>query len=215
MDVSFPARAPRTRPAPGYRRGAMTARAARAPLAAAWLLLALASASPAGEASTVLVVGDSLATGLEPSLPALVAPRTLVWDADAGRTTPEGLLRLRAELRSVTPRAVLISLGTNDGPRPGRFRDRVRRALRAIPTGVCVVWADLHRPARKGPYRRLNAVLRGEARRDPRLVVVRWSRAVDSGRVTLPDGIHPDGPGFAYRSRMYARALLNGCRRTG
>jgi lysophospholipase L1-like esterase len=156
---------------------------------------------------TVLVVGDSLAVGLEPYLGPLVAPRALAWDVSAGRTTPEGILRLRADLRTLSPRAVLISLGTNDGPHADRFRDRIRRALRAIPRGACVVWADLDRPPRKGPYRSMNAVLAREARRDARLHVLHWHRAVASGRVHLRDGIHPDTAGFDYRSRQFARAL--------
>jgi hypothetical protein len=155
----------------------------------------------------VLVVGDSLAVGLEPYLAPMVAPRAVVWDARNGRTTPQGLVRLRAELRAVRPAAVLISLGTNDGPHADRFRHRIRRALRAIPAGTCVVWSDLHRPRRKGPYRPLNTVLEREARRDRRLVVVHWSRAVDRRAVHLRDGIHPDAAGFDYRSELYARAL--------
>jgi lysophospholipase L1-like esterase len=170
-----------------------------------------AGATAGAPPETVLVVGDSLAVGLEPYLGQLVAPRTVVWDARAGRTTPDGLVRLGAELRDVTPRAVLISLGTNDGPNPERFGDRIRRALRAIPSGTCVVWADIHRPARKGPYRRLNSVLAREARRDPRLVIVGWSRAVARHRVLLPDGIHPDMAGFDYRSRLFARAVERRC----
>jgi lysophospholipase L1-like esterase len=159
----------------------------------------------------VLVVGDSLAVGLEPYLGPLVAPRTVVWDTVAGGTTPEGLVRLRAALRSVTPSAVLISLGTNDGPSPARFRDRIHRALRAVPAAACVVWADIHRAARKGPFRRLNGVLVQAARRDPRLIVVRWSRAVVRGQVVLPDGIHPDSAGFEYRSRLFAQAIERHC----
>jgi lysophospholipase L1-like esterase len=189
----------------------------RVALFAVCVLLALAPADLPARADagagpeTVLVVGDSLAVGLEPYLGPLVAPRAVVWDASAGRTTPEGLQRLRAELRTLTPRAVLVSLGTNDGPNPARFRDRIRRALHAIPSGICVVWADIRRPARKGPYRRLNAVLAKEARRHPRLVVVHWSRAVARHRVRLPDGIHPDTAGFDYRSRLFARALARSC----
>jgi hypothetical protein len=160
----------------------------------------------------VLVVGDSLAVGLQPTLGTLVAPRPVVWDVHAGRTTPEGLVRLRAELRNITPAAVLISLGTNDGPHADRFRNRIERALRAIPSGVCVVWADIRRPPRKGPYRPLNAVLADEAHRDHRLVVVHWSRAVHAHRVHLRDGIHPDTAGFDYRSRLFAAALVHSCR---
>ncbi|TML09235.1 MAG: hypothetical protein E6G41_00455 [Actinobacteria bacterium] len=152
------------------------------------LACVLAAPAAAGElhADNVLVVGDSLATGLEPYLGQLVAPRSIVWDASAGRTTPEGLVRLRAQLR---------------------VRDRIRRALRAIPPHVCIVWADLDRPARKGPYRPLNAALARAARHDHRLVLVHWHHAVASHRVRLPDHIHPDTAGFEYRSRLFAQAL--------
>lgn len=169
----------------------------------------------AGDARPILVVGDSLAKGLEPTLGPLVAPRPVVWDVDAGRTTPEGLVRLRVQLRAFTPTAVVISLGTNDGPYADRFRNRVRRALRAIPPHVCVVWADLDRPPRKGPYRPLNAELERAARHDRRLVVVHWHRAVALHRVTLRDRIHPDAAGFRERSRMYADALAHRCGKLG
>jgi hypothetical protein len=171
--------------------------------------LTAASAPAAGEPhrDTLLVVGDSLAKGLEPYLGRLVAPRSIIWDVSAGRTTPEGLVRLRAQLRVARPRAILVSLGTNDGPHADRFRDRIRRALHAIPPHVCVVWADLDRPPRKGPYRPLNAELARAARHDRRLVVVHWHHAVASHRVRLPDQIHPDPAGFDYRSHQYARAL--------
>ena len=177
-------------------------------LLAAAALSCRAAPPPAPAApAPILVVGDSLAVGLDPTLGRLLAPHAVVWDVEAGRTTPEGLVRLRAELRGMKPRAVLLSLGTNDGPHADRFRNRIRRALRAIPSGICVVWADIYRPARKGPYRPLNAVLGREARRDRRLVVVHWSRAVVEHRVQLRDDIHPDTAGFDYRSHLFARAL--------
>jgi len=80
---------------------------------------------------------------------------------------------------------------------------------------VCVVWADLDRPPRKGPYHPLNAQLERAARTDRRLVVVHWHRAVATGQVALPDRIHPDDAGFAYRSRLFARAVDHGCARLG
>jgi lysophospholipase L1-like esterase len=169
------------------------------------------STTTGASAARVLVVGDSLAVGMEPYLGAMVQPSEVVWEARSGRTTPQGLPLLRARLRETRPDAVVISLGTNDGSDPLRFADRIRRVLRAIPADVCVVWADVNRPARKGRYGALNRVLRGAAARDPRLVVVDWDRAVLQHKVRLPDGLHPDAAGFRYRSRLIAAAVARGC----
>jgi lysophospholipase L1-like esterase len=189
----------------------------RLPILVATLLLAAVAAgasagrSPAQAPSPILVVGDSLAVGLEPHLEAMLQPSAVVWDARSGRTTPQGLVRLRARLREVAPRTVVISLGTNDGPDPRRFASRIQRALQAIPATDCVVWLDINRPPRKGRYEALNRVLYEAAERDPRLVVVHWDRAVRRGNVALPDGLHPDEAGFRYRSRLIAGAVVRGC----
>jgi lysophospholipase L1-like esterase len=181
-------------------------------LLAALVVLASAAGASAAAPSRVLVVGDSLAVGLEPYLGAMLRPSDVVWDARSGRTTPQALPLLRARLREETPRTVVLSLGTNDGSDPRRFADRIRRALAAIPAGVCVVWVDVNRPPRKGSYVALNQVLRDAARKDRRMVVVDWDRAVLTGRVTLPDGLHPDPAGFRLRSRLIADAVAHGCR---
>ena len=188
----------------------------RVVLLAALVLIAVAAGatavrSPAEAPSPVLIVGDSLAVGLEPHLGAMLQSSAIVWDARSGRTTPQGLVRLRARLREVTPRTVVISLGTNDGPDPRRFADRISRVLQAIPATDCVVWLDINRPPRKGRYEALNRVLYEAADRDPRLVVVHWDRAVRRGNVALPDGLHPDPDGFRYRSRLIAAAMARGC----
>jgi lysophospholipase L1-like esterase len=188
----------------------------RGVLLAVLLLIAIAAGatavrSPAQAPSPILVVGDSLAVGLEPHLGAMLQPSAVVWDARSGRTTPQGLVRLRARLREVAPRTVVISLGTNDGPDPRRFASRIHRALQAIPATDCVVWLDINRPPRKGRYEALNRVLYEAARTDRRLVVVHWDRAVRQGKVALPDGLHPDEAGFRYRSRLIAAAMARGC----
>ncbi|HMJ33499.1 MAG TPA: GDSL-type esterase/lipase family protein [Baekduia sp.] len=181
-------------------------------LLAALVVLATAAGASAAAPSRVLVLGDSLAVGLEPYLGTMLQPSEVLWDARSGRTTPQALPLLRARLREETPRTVVLSLGTNDGSDPRRFADRIRRALAAIPAGVCVVWVDVNRPPRKGSYVALNQVLRDAARKDPRMVVVDWDRAVLTGRVTLPDGLHPDPAGFRLRSRLVANAVAHGCR---
>jgi lysophospholipase L1-like esterase len=180
-------------------------------LVIALLLIAVPAAAQAAMPSPVLVVGDSLAVGMRPFLGAMLEPGEVVWDARSGRTTPEGLVRLRARLREVAPQTVVISLGTNDGPDPARFAGRIQRALQAIPISACIVWADINRPPRKGGYHALNHVLEQAAAKDPRVVLVHWDRAVLRGTVALPDGLHPDAPGFRYRSLMIAGAVARGC----
>jgi lysophospholipase L1-like esterase len=160
----------------------------------------------------VVVVGDSLAVGLRPYLRRMLVGHPLTWDVRSGRTTPQGLPLLRAAIRAVPhPQAVVISLGTNDGTDPRRFADRIRRALDAIPADACVIWPDIYRPPRKGAFRQLNRVLRAWTRRDGRVVVLPWDRAVADHRVRLPDGLHPDAAGFRLRARMIANAVDRGC----
>jgi lysophospholipase L1-like esterase len=175
------------------------------------LLVLVVPAAQAEMPSPVLVVGDSLAVGMKPYLGPLLGASEVVWDARSGRTTPEGLVHLRARLREVTPRTVVISLGTNDGPDPARFAGRIHRALEAIPPSACIVWTDINRPPRKGRYHGLNRVLERAAQEDPRMVVVHWDRAVLHRSVSLPDGLHPDAAGFEHRSRMVAGAIARGC----
>jgi lysophospholipase L1-like esterase len=172
----------------------------------------LASASPAfGGDSDVLVVGDSLAVGTLPYLGPMLGGRHIVAAAKNGITTPQGMKLVRQELRVVTPKTVVISLGTNDGSDPRRFADRVRRTMSLLPENACVVWATIIRPKRKGDYRGLNRVLHQAKRRDPRIIVVDWEHAVTGGAVFLPDGVHADDAGYRYRSAMIADAIEAGC----
>src|SRR3954454_3847145 len=172
---------------------------------------ALARITAADASADVLVVGDSLAVGLRPSLGGLLDGADIAWDAKSGRTTPQGLVALRAALKVVHPKTVIVSLGTNDGPDGARFADRIDRVLAAIGPNACVVWSDIYRPARKGPYAALNTTLSLEAARVKRLHVVNWLGAVARRAVTLPDGLHPDAPGFAYRAKLIARAVRAHC----
>lgn len=177
---------------------------------------ALAPASRSGGlpapdgARSVLVLGDSLAVGMRPFLGAELPAAQLTWAARSGRTTPQGLVALRAALRRERPDAAVVSLGTNDGADPARFRDRIGRVLDLLPDETCVVWATIARPPRKGPFRGLNRVLRRESRRRG-FALVAWDAQVAAGAVRLPDRLHPDAAGFQLRTRMFADALRADC----
>jgi lysophospholipase L1-like esterase len=183
------------------------------------LMVAAALAPPSASAritaadasADVLVVGDSLAVGLRPALGPLLAGADIAWDAKSGRTTPQGLIALRSALKVVHPKTVIISLGTNDGPDGTRFADRINRVLAAIGPNACVVWSDIYRPARKGPYAALNTTLSAEAARVKRLHLVNWLSAVSRQAVALPDGLHPDPAGFAYRAKLIANTVRAHC----
>jgi lysophospholipase L1-like esterase len=184
---------------------------ARCTFAVVLALLAGRVAQARAGDSDVLVVGDSLAVGTQPYLPDLLADRTLVSDVQGGITTPQGMRLLRMALRTVAPKTVVFSLGSNDGPSPQRFADRLRRTLALLPPSTCVVWSTIIRPPRKGDYRRLNRVLHTLKKRDPRIVLVDWEHAVSGGAVFLPDGLHADPDGYRYRSAMIADAVHGGC----
>ena len=179
-------------------------------LAVLCVLLGSAAPAVAGDAD-VLVVGDSLAVGTMPFLGPMLDGRNIVSAAQNGITTPQGMKLVRRELRLVTPKTVVISLGTNDGSDAKRFADRVRRTMSLLPENACVVWSTIIRPKRKGDYRGLNRVLHQAKRRDPRIVVVDWEHAVTGGAVYLPDGLHADEAGYRYRSTMIADAIALGC----
>ncbi len=181
-------------------------------LAVLLMLLVSGVAQARAADGDVLEVGDSLAVGTQPFLGEMLADRNLVSNIRNGITTPQGMRLLRMSLRTVVPKTVVVSLGTNDGGDPKRFADRLRRTLALLPADTCVVWSTIIRPRRKGPYRPLNRVLHRLKKQEPRLVVVDWEHAVTGGAVFLPDGLHADRAGYRYRSAMIADAVNRGCR---
>ena len=189
-------------------------------IACAAVLLAVASSrapSPAGPAvahadpAQVLIVGDSIAVGLQPYLTEMITDRQVTFDAKNGRTTPQGLRALRFELARYAPQAVVINLGTNDGSDPVRFAARIDKALRVVPRSACVFWPTIVRAPRKGAYKQLNRVLRHAARRDRRLTIINWDRMVAKGTGALRDGVHPTQESYRFLSHVTAAAVRRGC----
>lgn len=164
------------------------------------------------EEQDVLVVGDSLAVGMRPWIGTAIEARPVRYSVRGGIGTPVGVKRLREALEVSLPTTVVLSLGTNDGPDPLRFNQRVQRILELVPADACVVWPSIHRAKRKGPFRQLNRVLRDIASRDRRITIIPWDRMIDRGTARLPDGVHPDDAGYQLLGAKVSQAVRKGCR---
>lgn len=181
---------------------------------------AVAAGSPYGpgvaqaDPAQVLIVGDSLAVGMQPFLGDMITDRQVTFDARMGWTTPQGMEALRIDLTQYAPQTFVISLGTNDGSDPAVFADRIHRILLQLPPYACIVWPAIFRPKRKGAYEGLNRELRRAALLDRRLTVIGWDRMVQKGTVSLRDGIHPNEAGYRFRAWVVAAAVRRGCRAT-
>jgi lysophospholipase L1-like esterase len=172
------------------------------------MLLLVAPTAAHARAHRLLVVGDSLAEGSEPYMPDALPGWRIKSNARVGRHAPDGPRILQRASR--LPRYVAVSLGTNDDPRLGdTFKAALRRTMRTVGDGRCVVWADIVRPAVAGTgYGKLNRVLRSQDRRRANLVVVRWTAMVRKHPEWLGrDGVHVNAAGYEARARAYARAL--------
>ena len=176
-------------------------------LAVAMLALPLGSSAAGGRSA--VVVGDSLAVGTGPYLPALLPGWQFRQIARVGVTTATGVARVQA-LGATLPHYVVLSLGTNDDPRAvERFRTAIRTVLATAGSHRCVVWPNIVRPRTLGAtYSGLNRVLAEEAAASPRLRVVDWQGLTKAHPAWLrADGVHATAAGYRGRAAAIARAL--------
>lgn len=157
----------------------------------------------------VLVIGDSLAVGMEDSLSAALPGWRVQTDARIGRPLAEGM-RILAAQRD-TPAILAFSLFTNDDP---RATDALAQAVRATATrpGGCAVWATIVAPPVHGvTYAAANGVLErlaAEPAIAPGLQIADW-RALVAGSPALlaADGVHGTPAGYEARGQQFAAAI--------
>lgn len=165
---------------------------------------------------TMIVIGDSLAVGMAPTLRGLLPEWEIPVDGRTGRPLSEGM-----EILAETPRPtgargertlLAFSLGTNDGPGSAdALEAAVRRSVTYLGPGGCVLWATIARPPLNGvSYRAMNArleALAAEPELYGRLLIVPWKREYDRNRSwRRSDGVHATAEGYAGRARLYAQA---------
>ena len=181
-------------------------------LACLVLLAAPAAGSEPVDRRSAFVLGDSLALGTFPHLPALLPEWSLTRHALVGYRTAAGAQRLRS-LGDRLPPNVLLSLGTNDDPRRlEEFRRDVRSILATAGRRRCVVWANIARPPVAGvSYDRFNRVLAREALLHRQLRIVDWWAMTRSHPEWLRrDRVHATPAGYRARAAASVRAL-GGC----
>jgi hypothetical protein len=170
----------------------------------------LAPAPVVPGAPELVMIGDSLAQGTAPYLPEMLPGWRVSADAARSRFLLPGMA-IRDALRKPPSRpvAVAFSLFTNDDPR--RVADLVasaQRSLDGFAPGSCALWATIARPKVGGvSYRAANDALQALARKEPRIVLVPWAKAVKAHpRWLREDRVHATDEGYRARAALYAQA---------
>lgn len=160
----------------------------------------------ASSTGAVTLVGDSLNVGIEPYLEDALPGWRIDTHDQVGRTTDEGVDRLR-ELDGKLAPVVVISLGTNDADgSETAFAALVDEALALAGPGRCVVWATI---VRDGIERtEFDRVLEEVRSAHPNLRLVEWASMVaDDDALLAADRVHATPAGYARRAEETARAV--------
>jgi lysophospholipase L1-like esterase len=139
----------------------------------------------------------------------LAGGRRVSQQVGVSRGTGAGLELLRARGGGLPP-IIVVSLGTNDGPDPSRFRGLVEDVLATATLRRCVVLPPILRPGSLGghSWSDLNRVLAEAADRHPNLRLVQWMRLVRAHPTWLGhDGVHVTVRGYRARAAAIAAAI--------
>jgi hypothetical protein len=168
--------------------------------------------APSGPGDLILI-GDSLAVGIEGLLPAQLPGWTVATDALTSRPLAAGMTIL-ARTRVPDGAVVAMSLFTNDDPtHTAALEEAVRTSVRRAGPRGCAVWATIARPPFNGrSYAAANALLhRLDAQLGRRLALVPWAEQASRAGWLAGDGVHGTPEGYRQRARLYAAAARS-CR---
>ena len=184
---------------------------------------AAAGVSPAGSASSsgVLIIGDSVATGMLWHTDAVAVMQqglAVDWDVAICRTL-EGTscpfdgerpptLQAVVSQRGTVPPIVIVEMGYNDPA--ATFASSVDHAMTSLLAAGAqhVLWLTLH--AAREPYPELNTVLTGAATRWPQLELVDWNAASvgHDNDWFQNDGVHLLEPGGLAMAHLLHAAVM-------
>jgi hypothetical protein len=158
--------------------------------------------------SRMVLVGDSLAVGIQSPLTNALSGWSLSTNGRVSRPLAEGMGIVRG--MSERPPVLAISLFTNDAPGAvDTLRSAVRETITRQAGHGCVVWATIVRPAEGGvTYARANQALAELTAENPSVMkLVPWAQQVAAHPEWLAsDGVHATPAGYSARAQMYADA---------
>ena len=186
----------------------------------------------AGQSIDTVFLGDSITEGWGYADPGLFAPGT-VNRGISGQTSPQLVLRFMADVVALRPRVVHLMIGTNDiagntGPTsPQAYMDNIRAmadlaaanqimmVIGAIPPADRMSWRPELQPAPQ--IARLNAWIK-QFCAERGLVYADYHSALAGPGGALPtaygpDGVHPNGAGYAIMRPIAVAAVAEAARR--
>lgn len=171
---------------------------------------------PATDEVRVVFMGDSITEGWGELMPEFFAGKPYINRGISGQTTPQMLVRFRADVIALKPKVVVILAGTNDiagntGPAtlPEIAGNIASMAELARANGIAVVIASVL-PAADYPWRPglgpdskipvLNELLRAYADAQGQVYLDYFGAMVDDRNglpaALSPDGVHPNRAGY-------------------
>jgi hypothetical protein len=162
-----------------------------------------------GGRGSAVIVGDSLAQGIEPYMTTALAGWSVSVDARIGRPLSEGM-RIFSDTPIRPGTVYAFSLFTNDDPRSVPALEQAVRA--SVSRAGCAVWATIVRPPEGGVgYDAANRALTRLAAGPlvGRLQIVDWAGAVAAHPdwISGNDRVHGTPEGYRNRAALYARAI--------
>ena len=165
--------------------------------------------TPRPRPTRAVLIGDSLAVGIEQLLPPLLHGYSFTVNARTGRPMGEGMgIEAQTDVRGAV---LAISLFTNDDPsHVDELEAAVRKTVADVGPNGCAVWATIVRPPLNGvSYDAANQRLEAlEAELSPRLILVPWAQTIAATpKLIGADGVHPTPDGYQARAALYAQAI--------
>lgn len=182
---------------------------------------------PAAGEDRVVFIGNSITESWTPYFPSMFPGKPYIDRGISGQTTPQMLVRFRADVIALHPRVVVILGGTNDiagntGPSTlEMIEDNLASmAELARANGIAVVMSSVL-PVRDYPWKRglqpaqkimaLNAWMKDYAANHGDIYLDYHSAMSDPDggmRTELsPDGVHPNEAGYRIMARLVEQAI--------